>query len=406
MVLFIGLVWPEPTSSAAGWRVVQLIELFQKEYAVHFACAAAKSEFSHDLTALGVKEWPIALNDASFDTFVQELQPDVVIFDRFMIEEQYGWRVAQYCPGALRILDTEDLHFLRAARLEAHKKKQAPNIYNDTTLREIAAIYRSDLSLLISEAEVTLLQDTFHIDVRLLHYLPFLEEQVTESHKSSLMSFDNRKDFIFIGNFIHEPNWKTVEVLKKYIWPKLRKELPDAELHIYGAYTPEKALQLHKPSEKFFIKGRAENARQTISRYRVILAPIPAGAGIKGKFVDAMYGGTPSVSSTIGTEGMVKNGKWNGYITDNTTDFIVKAKQLYSDKEEWVTAQRKGFELFNESFADPTCSLHLLNKCKQLRKDLHNHRNNNFIGQMLQHHIMQSTKYMALWIAAKNKKTS
>jgi hypothetical protein len=37
-----------------------------------------------------------------------------VLFDRFMIEEQFGWRVAENCPDALRVLDTEDLHCLRA----------------------------------------------------------------------------------------------------------------------------------------------------------------------------------------------------------------------------------------------------------------------------------------------------
>src|SRR5690554_7874388 len=49
---------------------------------------------------------------------------------------------------------------------------------------------------------------------------------------------------MFIGNFIHEPNYQTVVVLKKY-WNKLRKRLPKTELHIYGAYPPQKVVQLH-----------------------------------------------------------------------------------------------------------------------------------------------------------------
>jgi hypothetical protein len=27
--------------------------------------------------------------------FVKQLQPSIVLFDRFMIEEQFGWRVAE-----------------------------------------------------------------------------------------------------------------------------------------------------------------------------------------------------------------------------------------------------------------------------------------------------------------------
>jgi hypothetical protein len=44
---------------------------------------------------------------------VKELNPAVVLFDRFMMEEQFGWRVSENCPDALRLLDTEDLHCLR-----------------------------------------------------------------------------------------------------------------------------------------------------------------------------------------------------------------------------------------------------------------------------------------------------
>jgi hypothetical protein len=46
---------------------------------------------------------------------VKELNPAVVLFDRFMMEEQFGWRVSENCPDALRLLDTEDLHCLRLA---------------------------------------------------------------------------------------------------------------------------------------------------------------------------------------------------------------------------------------------------------------------------------------------------
>ncbi|RZK83270.1 MAG: glycosyltransferase, partial [Pedobacter sp.] len=115
-VLFIGLVWPEPTSSAAGTRIVQLVNLFLANgNEVHFASAALKGEFSFDLVSIGVINHDIKLNDSSFNHWIAVLNPAVVVFDRFMVEEQYGWRVQQECPNAVLILDTEDLHFLRHA---------------------------------------------------------------------------------------------------------------------------------------------------------------------------------------------------------------------------------------------------------------------------------------------------
>src|SRR5690606_12663340 len=96
--------------------------------------------------------------------------------DRFVSEEQFGWRVSQECPNAVQILDTEDLHFLRSAREKAFKKKEEINLYNETTIREIASILRCDLSLIISEFEMNLLLNEFHIAPELLYYLPFIEQ--------------------------------------------------------------------------------------------------------------------------------------------------------------------------------------------------------------------------------------
>ena len=49
-LLIIGYVWPEPKSSAAGNRMMQLIELFQGNgFTITFATTAQNLEFSVDL---------------------------------------------------------------------------------------------------------------------------------------------------------------------------------------------------------------------------------------------------------------------------------------------------------------------------------------------------------------------
>jgi len=93
-LLIIGFVWPEPNSSAAGGRMMQLISLFKEEgYDITFASPAMESVYKVDLEALDVEKKSISLNSSSFDVFIKELNPSVVLFDRFMIEEQFGWRV-------------------------------------------------------------------------------------------------------------------------------------------------------------------------------------------------------------------------------------------------------------------------------------------------------------------------
>jgi len=163
-VLIIGKVWPEPNSSAAGKRMMQLIEMLQiQDYTVTFVSTASHTDFEEDLAPKNVSCQLIKLNDSSFDTFVSELQPSIVIFDRYMTEEQFGWRVREHVPTAVQVIDTEDLHFLRNARQEAVKKNLPIDLYNNLTKRELASLLRADVSLIISEYEMDLMQNQLKI---------------------------------------------------------------------------------------------------------------------------------------------------------------------------------------------------------------------------------------------------
>lgn len=403
-ILIIGKVWPEPSSSAAGSRMMQLIELFlEQNWDITFATAAGESEFAADLVSDGVEIATILINDNSFDEFVKNLNPDIVLFDRFMTEEQFGWRVAEFCPDAARILDTEDLHSLRHGRhlaVKENREFRESDLFSDHAKREIASMYRCDLSLIISEYEMELLKDVFGVSENLIHYAPFMLEQV---YDSGWNGFDDRKHFISIGNFLHEPNWDSVLYLKNTIWPLIRVELPEAELHVYGAYSSQKVLQLHNPGEGFLIKGRAENAYEVMHTARVCLAPLRFGAGLKGKLITAMQCGTPSVTTGIGAEGMHGELSWPGAIEDNPEEYAKAAIRLYREKPDWSRAQKKCVQVINQTFPKKELSPFLIKRIVSIKEELSKHRRNNFTGAMLMHHTLTSTKYMAKWIEEKNK---
>jgi hypothetical protein len=63
-----------------------------------------------------------------------------------------------------------------------------------------------------------------------------------------LPKFEERQDFIFIGNFLHEPNWNAVQYLKETIWP-LIKNKPTAVCSIYGAYPSQKYCSYIMPKK-------------------------------------------------------------------------------------------------------------------------------------------------------------
>ncbi|BBP70678.1 glycosyl transferase [Pseudomonas sp. Seg1] len=420
-VLVIGYVWPEPQSSAASGHVMQILDTFlQQGWDITFSSPAGPGEHKADLSALGIREVPIELNNSSFDVFISELAPDIVLFDQFMMEEQFGWRVEKYCPDALRVLETSDLQSLRHARhqrLKDHLKASpdqddfsalfAPalreefELMADTDLakREIAALYRCDLNLMISEVEIELLVEQFGLPRQLLHWCPLMIAPPTTATKA----FEERAHFLSIGNFRHAPNWDAVLWMKSTIWPLIRQQLPQAQLHIYGAYTPPKATALHNAAQGFHVMNWAEDALQVMSDARICLAPLRFGAGIKGKLVDAMLCGTPSVTTPIGAEGMHGDLPWPGAVTHTATEFANQAVQLYKDKARWQAAQKAGDHLLGERYQHIVHGPALIEKLRYCQEHLTVLRNNNFTGSMLRHHMHKSTQYMSQWIEAKNR---
>lgn len=404
VLLVVGYVWPEPNSSAAGSRMLSLLAMFRQQgWTVIFASPAEKSPHRFDLSQWHINEEQIQLNDSSFDEQLKQWQPTMVMFDRFMLEEQFGWRVEQQCPNALRLLDTEDLHFLRSARQQAFKAGRAvalEDLHGEQAQREIAAIYRSDLTLIISEAEMQLLTEHFKVPAELLCYSPFWLDSAV---RPKLADFGQRQHFISMGNFRHEPNWQAVLWLKQQIWPLIRKQLPKAELHVYGAYPPPKATQLHQPKDGFLVKGWAESAEEVLMHARVLLAPLPFGAGLKGKFIDAMQQGTPSVTTAVGAEGMLHHEQWAGFIAENAAEIASAAVLLYQDEKLWQEKQQQGFTILAERFAQSEHQPRVWQQLMTVQQQLLQHRLTNFTGAMLRHHQHRSTQFMAQWIEAKTK---
>ncbi|MBP5954766.1 glycosyltransferase [Pseudomonas anatoliensis] len=422
-VLVIGYVWPEPRSSAASGHVMQILETFLEQgWEITFSSPAGPGEHKADLCALGIREVPIELNNSSFDTFISDLAPDIVLFDQFMMEEQFGWRVEKHCPGALRVLETSDLQSLRHARHQRLKDRLKANndqddfsdlfipalreefelmATTDLAKREIAALYRCDLNLMISEVEIELLVEQFGLPRQLLHWCPLM----VDLPEAPARTFEDREHFLSIGNFRHAPNWDAVLWMKSTIWPLIRQQLPEAQLHIYGAYTPPKATALHNAAQGFHVMNWAEDALQVMSAARVCLAPLRFGAGIKGKLVDAMLCRTPSVTTPIGAEGMHGECRWPGDVTRTATEFADCAIKLYKDETYWQAASLAGDRLLSERYQQKTHGPALIAKLQECKINLQSLRANNFIGSMLRHHAHKSTQYMAQWIEAKNNNT-
>ena len=206
--------------------------------------------------------------------------------------------------------------------------------------------------MLLSTFERRLLIDHFKVPEQLLYLSQFHYPDLTHP-SSSLTSptFQDRDHFVFIGNFRHSPNFDAVSWLKKSIWPLIRKELPEAQAHIYGAYPSKEMMDLTAKEMGFHVLGHTPDQYITLQKYRINLAPLRFGAGIKGKISDAWWCGTPTLSTQIGFEGMADDYNLQAYTGQSPEDFALKAVELYKDETMWKEAQSLGFRILQAHYS-------------------------------------------------------
>ena len=87
----------------------------------------------------------------------------------------------------------------------------------------------------------------------------------------------------------------------------------------------------------------------------------------------------------------------------NTGLTIIPLK-LYTNETVWQKFQQNGVAIINQNFDEKFWDVKLIEKIVEMNRNLLDYRKENFLGAMLQHHTLTSTKYLSKWIEEKNKK--
>jgi glycosyltransferase involved in cell wall biosynthesis len=271
--------------------------------------------------------------------------------------------------------------------------------------RELASIFRCDTALLVSEVERDILQHWCQVPSHQLFVNQLCYQTLTDS-VPNIQEFSQRQNFYFIGNFKHTPNLDAVHWLKQILWPRIRQELLvlgiEADLHVYGASSETQAHRvLHDPKGGFHLKGHGTDIR--FRSYRVNLAPLRFGAGIKGKIAEGWSYGIPAITTPVGAEGMHGNLPFGGQVVSTTAEFVAAAVKTYTERESWVQHSQAGLEVIQTRFSPKDHRLGFQNHIRECLDKKPTLRQNNFMGRILNHQSMRATEYFSRWIQLKQK---
>ncbi|MEO0752047.1 MAG: glycosyltransferase [Pseudomonadota bacterium] len=347
-VLVIDHAAPRTDNDAGGHAVTQEMRLLRSlgfKVTLLPSNLAFLGRYTEDLNKLGIETLyrPFV---SSLEDYIQECAADYDLFYvlRYQIAETVVPLIREANPDAKIMFNGVDLHFLREVRAAiASGSQEDMEQAIKTRDRELVVMRSCDLALSYNDSEHAVVL-SHNLDNGAIAKCPWVV-----SKKENRVRFKSRSGIAFLGGYGHPPNAEAMEFFAKDVMPLFKDTLPDMVLSIYGSQMPDtiKALE----SETIAPVGFVDHVSDVYFKHRVFVAPLLSGAGLKGKVVDALAHGIPSVLSPVAAESVGVRHGYDCLIAQTPEDWVDCIGRLYSDAKLWSKISRNGQSLIDEAYS-------------------------------------------------------
>lgn len=332
-VLVIDHARPSVNQDAGSYAAIQEIKLIQSlGYQVLFVDAkiAPYDQRAMYLQRLGV-EVVYRPFFSSMSAVIDHYIADIcaVYVTRYNVAERV-LPILKRVNGLLPILfNNADLHFLRELRtaLNANDPQQIHQA-TITRDRELSVMRQVDAILSYNDTEHAVIASHL-LESRKIHSCPWVLEE-----KKVGLPFDKREGIAFLGGYLHAPNVEAVNFFVKEVMPLLAIKAPQITFYIYGSKMPAAFNQFVASNVKRI--GFVENLDEVYHRHRIFVAPLLSGAGIKGKVLESLAYGLPTVLSSVAAEGIGLAHNISTLIADTAEQWCDDIIRLYHDEALWL----------------------------------------------------------------------
>jgi len=343
---------PEFDRESGSRRAFHLVELLQEAgWAVSFLAweSVEGSRYVRLLQQRGVEVYAGPDSLRAGDEYVERLEP-LVAGGRYELAIVAFWSIAEkilpvfreHSPSTRVIVDSVDLHYLREERAAratrvAGGASDRPAGRKERKTRELRTYADADAVLTVSETEAEVISRETRGRAQTF-CVPDLEDLASASD-----SFHERTDVLFLGNFRHRPNLEGLEYLRREILPHLDPGLLERyPLTVVGNGVDDRVRTLTASVPGARLVGWVPSVVPYLKAARVSVISLLSGAGTKRKLVQALMLGTPSVSTTIGIEGLGLEHGRNVLVADAPDEFAAAIQRLATDSVLWASLVREG----------------------------------------------------------------
>jgi hypothetical protein len=268
---------------------------------------------------------------------IAEFGPDVVVVDMLRL-----WSYVRHWGSTPLVLDIDDLLSVRyhrqlssgatdvlgtfrerlpaaagwlanvfAARLLAVESKRLAKMELDVTASAASVIFVSGL-----EAE----RHRLRTGAANLYAVPPMCADVSGVRPPRLRRGGMPLRFAFLGNLKAPQNLQALRYVVGTLLPVLVDAGFEYSLDVIGSIDARVAQELSRPGITFH--GFVEDLNEALRETDLHLAPILSGSGVKTKIVDAFAIGVPTVTTSLGLEGLDVEGRDVALVFDTPAQFL------------------------------------------------------------------------------------
>ena len=164
-----------------------------------------------------------------------------------------------------------------------------------------------------------------------------------------LAELPDESSIFFIGALDWLPNQEGLSWFLQHVFDRLLTELPDLKFHVAGRNAPARfERKLRHPNIVYH--GEVEHAIDFVQSYRIMVAPLLSGSGIRIKILESMALGRPVITTTAGIEGIPAINYQHVVVEDDPDLFCAKLINLLRDAEKAESMRKEARQFIGRYF--------------------------------------------------------
>lgn len=354
-ILYISTRSPYPRTGGREFMIAQSLSFISQYYETHLLCFHGKSDVvgKDELQQLGLKNIAFVKipnifnfiknvfflrkslqeclyfsnkNKKMIDNYIAEIKPNLIICDMA--------RTAQFISKAdiPYLVDLDDILSKRYEKMLAGNNgysvlgtygERLPSIlkriehivrgnilkYEMQKIKSAELLYYKNASgiILTSEKEACYLNNLLGSNKAV---------GIPQSVNVMQQSLAKTRDILFIGNLTTAQNIASLKYIVDVLLPEVELLNCDYRLHVVGR-CDERALEIANNHRRVKLHGFVDNYKLLVANCRMSIGHVSFGTGIKTKILDTLALGLPTVTNSVGAEGLRLENNVNIVISDD-----------------------------------------------------------------------------------------